>query len=39
VALLLLAALAKWALVIMVVAVAGPDLAKGPRPEALPRAG
>lgn len=39
VALLLLAALAKWALVAVVIAVAGPGLAKGRRPEALPRAG
>lgn len=38
-ALLLMAALAKWALVAVVIAVAGPGLAKGPRPEALPRAG
>jgi membrane protease YdiL (CAAX protease family) len=37
VALLLLAALAKWILVGVVVAVAGPGLAKGPRPEALPK--
>jgi membrane protease YdiL (CAAX protease family) len=37
-ALLLLAALAKWALVGVVIAVAGPGLAKGPRPEALPKA-
>jgi CAAX protease family protein len=37
-ALLLLAALAKWVLVGVVIAVAGPDLAKGPRPEALPKA-
>ena len=39
VALLLVAALAKWALVAAVIAVAGPGLAKGPHPEALPRAG
>jgi len=37
VALLLLAAAAKWALVVLVIAVAGPDLVKGPRPEALPK--
>jgi membrane protease YdiL (CAAX protease family) len=37
VALLLLAALAKWVLVSAVIAVAGPGLAKGPRPEALPK--
>jgi membrane protease YdiL (CAAX protease family) len=36
--LLLLAALAKWALVGVVIAVTGPGLAKGPRPEALPEA-
>jgi hypothetical protein len=34
----LLAALAKWILVGVVIAVAGPGLAKGPRPEALPMA-
>jgi hypothetical protein len=39
VALPLLAAGAQWALVGVVIAVAGPGLAKGPRPEALPRAG
>lgn len=38
VALMLLAALAKWILVGVVIAVAGPGLAKGPRPEALPKA-
>jgi uncharacterized protein len=38
VALLLLAASAKWALVVVVIAVAGPGLAKGPRPEVLPQA-
>jgi hypothetical protein len=38
VALLLLAASAKWAVVIVVIAVAGPGLAKGPRPEVLPQA-
>ena len=38
VALLLLAAAGKWVLVAVVVAVAGPGLAKGPRPEALPKA-
>ena len=37
VALLLLAALAKWVLVGVVIAVAGPGLAKGPRPETLPK--
>jgi len=37
-ALVLLAALAKWVLVGVVIAVAGPGLAKGPRPEALPKA-
>ena len=37
VALLLLAALAKWVLVGVVVVVAGPGLAKGPQPEALPK--
>jgi membrane protease YdiL (CAAX protease family) len=36
--LLLLAAAAKWLLVIVVVVVSGPDLARGTRPEALPRA-
>jgi hypothetical protein len=36
VALLLLTALAKWALVAVVIAVAGPGLTRGP--EALPRA-
>ncbi len=38
VGLLLLAAGAKLVLVVVVVAVAGPGLAKGTRPEALPRA-
>jgi hypothetical protein len=38
VALLLLAALAKWGLVGVVIAVAGAGLAKGPRPESLPKA-
>jgi membrane protease YdiL (CAAX protease family) len=33
----LLAAGAKWALVVVVVVVAGPGLARGPRPETLPR--
>src|SRR5918994_2796212 len=33
----LLAAVAKWVLVVVVVVVAGPGLARGPRPEALPR--
>ena len=37
VALLLLAAGAKWVLVVVVIVVAGPSLARGPRPEALPR--
>jgi uncharacterized protein len=37
-ALPLLAAAAKWALVIVLIGVAGPGLAKGPRPEALPKA-
>jgi membrane protease YdiL (CAAX protease family) len=36
--LLLLAAVAKWVLVLGVLAMAGPGLAKGPRPEALPKA-
>ena len=36
-ALPLLAAVAKWALVVVVIVVAGPGLARGPRPEALPR--
>src|SRR5215212_1201312 len=36
-ALPLLAAVAKWVLVGIVVVVAGPGLARGPRPEALPR--
>jgi membrane protease YdiL (CAAX protease family) len=35
--LLLLAAFAKWVLVLVLLAVAGPGLAKGPRPEALPK--
>ena len=34
---LLLAAGAKWVLVVVVIVVAGPSLARGPRPEALPR--
>ena len=34
--LLLIAAAAKWVLVDVVIVVAGPDLARGPRPEALP---
>jgi len=38
VTLLLLAALAKWVLVGIVITIEGPGLAKGPRPEALPRA-
>jgi membrane protease YdiL (CAAX protease family) len=38
VAFLLLAASAKWALVVVVIAVAGPGLAKGPSPEVLPQA-
>ena len=33
----LLAAAAKWVLVVVIIAVAGPSLAKGPRPEALPK--
>jgi membrane protease YdiL (CAAX protease family) len=33
----LLAAVAKWVLVVVVIVVAGPGLARGPRPEALPR--
>jgi uncharacterized protein len=33
----LLAAGAKWVLVVVVIVVAGPGLARGPRPEALPR--
>jgi hypothetical protein len=37
VALPLLAAGAKWVLVILLIAVAGPSLAQGPRPEALPK--
>jgi uncharacterized protein len=37
-ALPLLSAGAKWVLVVLVIAVAGPGLAKGPRPEALPKA-
>jgi uncharacterized protein len=36
--LLLLAAFAKWILVLVVLAIAGPGLAKGPRSEALPKA-
>ena len=36
--LLLIAAAAKWLLVGVVIVVAGPDLARGPRPEALPAA-
>ena len=32
-----LAALAKWLLVLVSIAVAGPGLVRGPRPEALPR--
>jgi uncharacterized protein len=34
----LLAAVAKWALVVVLIVVAGPGLAKGPRPETLPKA-
>jgi CAAX protease family protein len=34
---LLLAAGAKWLLVVVVIVVAGPSLARGPRPEALPK--
>jgi hypothetical protein len=37
-ALPLLAAAAKWALVVVLIVVAGPGLAKGPQPEALPKA-
>ena len=33
----LLAAVAKWVLVVVVIVVAGPGLARGPHPEALPR--
>ena len=33
----LLAAAAKWVLVVLVILVAGPSLARGPRPEALPK--
>jgi uncharacterized protein len=33
----LLAAAAKWVLVVVVIVVAGPHLARGPRPEALPK--
>ena len=33
----LLAAIAKWVLVVVVIVIAGPGLARGPRPEALPR--
>jgi uncharacterized protein len=33
----LLAAVTKWVLVVVVIVVAGPGLARGPRPEALPR--
>jgi uncharacterized protein len=33
----LLAAVAKWVLVVVVIVIAGPGLARGPRPEALPR--
>jgi uncharacterized protein len=33
----LLAAAAKWVLVVVVIVVAGPGLARGPRPEALPQ--
>src|SRR5215203_2023701 len=33
----LLAAVAKWVLVVVVILVAGPGLARGPRPEASPR--
>ena len=34
---LLLAAGAKWVLVVVVIVVAGPSLVRGPRPETLPR--
>jgi hypothetical protein len=37
VGLLLLAAFAKWGLVVVLIAVAGPGLANGPRPETLPK--
>ena len=33
----LLAAVAKWVLILVLIVVAGPSLARGPRPEALPR--
>ena len=33
----LLAAAAKWVLVLLLIVVAGPSLARGPRPETLPR--
>jgi len=33
----LLAAVAKWVLVVVVILAAGPGLVRGPRPEALPR--
>jgi CAAX protease family protein len=36
-ALPLLAAVAKWVLVVVLIAVVGPGLAQGPRPEALPK--
>jgi predicted cobalt transporter CbtA len=36
-ALLLLAAAAKWLLVLVLILAAGPQLARCPRPEALPR--
>jgi hypothetical protein len=32
-----LAAAAKWLLVVVVIVVAGPNLARGPRPEVLPK--
>ena len=34
----LLAVVAKWALVCVLIVVAGPNLASGPHPEALPKA-
>jgi membrane protease YdiL (CAAX protease family) len=36
-ALPLLAAVAKWVLVVVIIVVAGPNLVRGPRPEALPQ--
>jgi uncharacterized protein len=34
----LLAVVAKWALVVVLIVVAGPNLARGPHPEVLPQA-